>query len=407
MRKDDNNSGFEQVIGDRYKTSSVSLDRTLGKKDRPIIGWRIAFLILCTVGVILSADLLRLHFKVFKDPNYHAFCAMSEQVNCETVAISKYAVFAGLPVAIWGLLGYFFMGGLCVWGFFNHRQPTSWPFGILFCLSLFSALVSIALFIISHFLIHSFCIICAGAYLTNFLLCGLTLGDLRHLKSGPFAAVRSEIQTLAKKKFSSLLYVAPFVAILLAFWFFLPTYWQVGIMTGPGGLLVGNTAEGFHWIGARAPVVDIVEFSDYQCPHCGRGHMEIRTLIRKHPDKIRLIHRHYPLRRHPYAFDYSKLAYCSGKQDHFWEANDYLFKTGRRSDPVTPKELAAAIQISPKLLSECVDSKEAQTEVANDIAAARALNIRRTPTYVVGNKTYPGRIPKKVISAALQQKQNK
>ena len=53
-------------------------------------GWRIAFLVLCTVGACLSADLLRLHVNVHTDPDYHSYCAMSERVNCDTVAASDY-----------------------------------------------------------------------------------------------------------------------------------------------------------------------------------------------------------------------------------------------------------------------------------------------------------------------------
>jgi uncharacterized membrane protein len=59
----------------------------------PARGWRIAFLVICTVGVCLSADLLRLHVNVYTDPDYQSYCAMSERVNCETVALSEYAVF--------------------------------------------------------------------------------------------------------------------------------------------------------------------------------------------------------------------------------------------------------------------------------------------------------------------------
>jgi len=406
MRRANTHKGPKKALKDPQETSSITLDRNLNKGFRPITAFRIAFLILCTVGALLSADLWRMHFKVYKDPNYHAFCAMSEQVNCETVALSSYAVFAGLPVALWGLVGYFFMGGLCIWGLHKRSQPRSWPFGILFSLSLFCVLVSIALFIISHVFIHSFCIICVATYITNFLLFGLTIAELRHLRLGPLAALQNEIKALATRLFPSLLYFSNFAVVVLALCIALPAYWEVGITTGPGGLLVGNTAEGFPWIGARAPVLDVIEFSDYQCPHCIRGHMETRSLVIKYPDKIRLVHRHFPLSRHPHALAYSILSYCSGKQKHFWEANDYLFKNGRRKEPVTPSELANEIQINPEHLSECVDSKEAAIAVANDIAAGRDLKISGIPTYIIGNKSYPGRIPKEVISNAIQKKQD-
>ena len=119
---------------------------------------------------------------------------MSEKLNCETVAVSSWAVFAGLPVALWGLVGYFFMGGLCIWGLYKRRQPASWPFGILFWLSLFFVFVSIAMYVISHTFIGALCIICVATYVANFLLCGLAIADLRFVKSGPLTAVRAEVR---------------------------------------------------------------------------------------------------------------------------------------------------------------------------------------------------------------------
>ena len=139
------------------------------------------------------------------------------------------------------------------------------------------------------------------------------------------------------------------------------------------------------------------------CPHCRRGHNEIRALIARFPDKVRLVHRHYPLKRHPFAFDYSKMAYCAGRQDRFWEANDYLFEHGRRSEAITPNELAEAIHIDAANLAVCAESNPAKQAVSKDLAAGKALNIRGTPTYVIGSRVYPGRIPKEVIDSALSK----
>ena len=69
-----------------------------------------------------SISLARLHVNVHTDPDYQSYCAMSERVNCDTVALSDYAVFLGLPVSLWGLLGYVFMGALAVWGLRGHSR---------------------------------------------------------------------------------------------------------------------------------------------------------------------------------------------------------------------------------------------------------------------------------------------
>ena len=332
---------------------------------------------------------------------------MNEQFNCETVAVSPYAVFAGLPVALWGIVGYLFMGGLCLWGLLRRKQPPdTWPFGFLFWLSFFSVFVSGVLFVISHREIHSLCLLCMATYIINCLLFGLAILELRRLKSGPFGMLGLDTRAVSGRRLAASLYLASFVALLGVAWVTIPAYWKANVTTGPGGLLVGKTAEGFDWIGARRPVLEIVEFSDYQCPYCSRGHHEVRLLVSRHPDQIRLVHRNYPLKRHRFSFTYAVMAHCAGGQERFWEANDYLYANGQRKNPVTPEELAEAIGLDAQALHACMASGDAKSAVLKDIAAGHDLKLRGTPTYVIGDQTYPGSIPEKVIADALEAKSN-
>ena len=382
-----------------------SATRSSADESGSLSVWRIGFVVLCVLGACLSVELLRLHVKVYTDPAYHALCAVNEQFNCETVAVSPYAVFAGLPVALWGIVGYLFMGGLCLWGLTRRKQPPdTWPLGFLFWLSLVSVLVSAVLFFISHREIHSLCLLCMATYVINGLLFGLTILELRRLKSGPLKTLGMDTKAVSGRRLASSLYLASFMAVLGIAWVTLPAYWEVNITTGPGGLLVGKTAEGFDWIGARQPVLEITEFSDYQCPYCSRGHHKVRSLVSQHPDQIRLVHRNYPLKRHRYSFVYAVMAHCAGEQKRFWEANDYLYANGRRKNPVTAEELADAIGIDPEALRACMASEDAKSAVLKDVAAGHELKLRGTPTYVIGDQTYPGSIPEKVIEESLGTK---
>ena len=55
----------------------------------PTRGLALAMALLCLVGVGVSIELTRIHVFVHTDPAYHSICAMSEGVNCETVAVSR------------------------------------------------------------------------------------------------------------------------------------------------------------------------------------------------------------------------------------------------------------------------------------------------------------------------------
>ncbi|MBI5507614.1 MAG: thioredoxin domain-containing protein [Deltaproteobacteria bacterium] len=382
-----------------------------GLASQPTRGWRIAFLVLCTVGLCLSADLARLHLKVHTDPDYHAYCAMSERVNCETVATSDWAVTLGLPTAIWGILVYLSLGALAVWGLFTRPRSRSWPFALLCLLTLGASAYSVALLLISHLIIGSVCLVCVGTYLVNFALLFTAVAEVRRLGRPIREAVCEELVAAIREPAAVIGLVGLLLAAASVTRLVIPTYWSMVSGFGPGGLAIGATPEGAHWIGAVKPTLTIEEFSDYQCPHCLRGHEQLRKLLAQSGDKIRLVHRHYPLDQqcnpaldkpfHAAACAYSRLAHCAGAQGRFWEANDYLFANGHRRDPVTAAELAEALNLEPKELSGCVADPKTAAVVARDLAAGRALKIRGTPTFVIGDQTYPGGIPTEVIAARL------
>jgi protein-disulfide isomerase len=100
------------------------------------------------------------------------------------------------------------------------------------------------------------------------------------------------------------------------------------------------------------------------------------------------------------------MAHCAGEQERFWEANDYLYKNGRRKNPVLPEEMAEAIGIDAEALRACMVSEDAKSAVLEDINAGRELKLRGTPTYVIGGQTYPGSIPEEVIAEALEPAPN-
>lgn len=380
--------------------------------EKPAVrGLRIAFLVLCTVGACLSADLLRLHVKVHTDPNYHAYCAISKAVDCETVAQSEHSVFVALPVALWGLLGYLGMGALTIWGL-RARLPThAWPFGLLFWLSAFHVAVSVVLGLISLVVVRSTCIVCVGTYLVNAALLIVAGVELRRLNESPVTSFSADVRAIAANRGAVVYGGLAVAAVMGLLWLSVPRYWELDAPSGPGGLRVGRTPGGHPWIGASRPALEIVEFSDYQCPFCPRGHDAIRKLIGRFPDKIRLVHRHYPLDPkcnarlsrplHPHACEYARLAICAGQQAHFWEANDYLFRHGRRPTSVKASDLARSIGIDVARLRTCLGDPGTQRIIEEEVTAGWRLNIRGTPTFVIGGRTYPGRIPPELIERAL------
>ena len=307
------------------------------------------------------------------------------------------------------------MGLLTVWGLRGGRYGSRWPLGIAFWLGLFCAVLGLVLLAVSHWVIESVCVVCGGTYLVNILLGLVAWMALRSSGLRPGAALSDDLDSIRRRPSPFVFFTGALIVVLLICGAAIPPYWRIEAASGPGGAAVGLTPEGHPWIGGSEPVLEIVEYSDYQCPHCQRGHDEVRKLIAAHPDKVRLVHRHYPLDHHcnasipqpfhPYACDYARLAYCAGEQEKFWEANDFLYAQGRRRQSVTAEEIASTIGLEIEPLRACLTGNKAMQAVQHDLDAGRALGIRGTPTFVIDGETYPGRVPQEVIDAALGAEQ--
>src|SRR5580765_3448668 len=77
---------------------------------------------------------------------------------------------------------------------------------------------------------------------------------------------------------------------------------------------------------ADAPVT-LVEYGDYECPHCGRAHPIVKEVQRRLGSKLRFVFRHFPLKEiHPHAEHAAEAAEAAGAQGKFWEMHDRLFE---------------------------------------------------------------------------------
>ena len=75
--------------------------------------WVIA--VIAAAGLTDSVYLSISHYRNYTDISYRSFCAISKAINCDTVSQSPYAIFLGVPVPVWGVIGYAFFLGLLFW----------------------------------------------------------------------------------------------------------------------------------------------------------------------------------------------------------------------------------------------------------------------------------------------------
>jgi protein-disulfide isomerase len=127
--------------------------------------------------------------------------------------------------------------------------------------------------------------------------------------------------------------------------------------------------------GAR---VAIIEFSDYQCPFCGKYDKEtFPQLVKDYVDtgKVKYVFRDMPLDFHKNAFKAAEAAHCAGEQGRFWEMHDRLFANQTNLTPEDLVKHAAALQLTTGLFQQCLESGRFANDIKKDIAAAGDVGV--------------------------------
>jgi len=136
--------------------------------------------------------------------------------------------------------------------------------------------------------------------------------------------------------------------------------------------------------GAR---VAIIEFSDYQCPFCGKYDKEtFPKLVKDYVDtgKVKYVFRDMPLDFHKNAFKPAEAAHCAGEQGRFWEMHDRLFANQTNLTPEDLVKHAAALQLNTSLFQQCLESARFANDIKKDIAAAGDVGVSGTPSFLIG-----------------------
>jgi protein-disulfide isomerase len=105
--------------------------------------------------------------------------------------------------------------------------------------------------------------------------------------------------------------------------------------------------------------VTLIEFSDYQCPFCGRYANETYTkLIDQYvkTGKVRYVLRNFPLAQmHPLAEKAAEAAECAGEQGKYWEMHERLFKNQQALDAKEMTGHAAVLGLDQAKFQLCLD----------------------------------------------------
>ncbi len=159
----------------------------------------------------------------------------------------------------------------------------------------------------------------------------------------------------------------------------------------------------------NAPVT-IVEFSDYQCPFCGRHFREtLPQIISQYVDtgKVKIVFRDFPLGFHEKAEKAAEAAECAGEfgDAKYWEMHDKLYNNQDALDVDDLKSYAVELGLDATQFNDCLDSDKMADEVQADIDEGSSYGVSGTPAFFINGILVSGAQPfsefEKIIDAEL------
>ena len=368
--------------------------------------------VLVFLGILDTLYLVNSHYQNYTDISYSSFCAISKAINCDTVSQSSWSVLLDLPLAVWGAFGYLLFGIVFIAARKQLAERLS-LWAILLLLGICYSLFSVYLGYVSATKIHSYCLMCLVSYLISFLLMLYAWIIRRRFSMQSFCCDLKVGLVFLSHNLIFRFVLFFFVVALGVTWLNFPRYWQYDLPDVVENINSGVTEDKHPWIGAENPEIIIEEFSDYQCFQCYKTHLLLRQIIEQQPNKIQLIHRHYPMDHEfnsvvvpePFHVGSGKMALIAiyaAQIGKFWAVNDVLFELGRKKEPFSVDKLSELTGISSDSFFLALEHPVMRNILQVDIHRGLKLRITGTPSFLINGKVYEGGIPPEILKNVVQ-----
>jgi protein-disulfide isomerase len=136
-------------------------------------------------------------------------------------------------------------------------------------------------------------------------------------------------------------------------------------------------------IGPRRAPVEIVEFSDFECPYCRQFRHVVEQIVERYGNDVRVVFRQLPLSTHPNAFKAAEASLCAHEQGEFWAYHDLLFAEQDRLSVADLHGKAERAGLNTEAFSSCLDGGQFADRVRSDAAEAARYGVQGTPQVFV------------------------
>jgi protein-disulfide isomerase len=141
---------------------------------------------------------------------------------------------------------------------------------------------------------------------------------------------------------------------------------------------------------AQAPIT-VVEYGDYECPHCAAAAPIVNQLQSSFEGQMRSIFRHFPLTEvHPHAEYAAEGAEFAGAAGVFWEMHEALFQQQSRLSLATILLIGEELGLSSQAMRNALETGQYRDKVRSDISGGIRSGVNGTPTFFINGVRHDG-----------------
>jgi protein-disulfide isomerase len=157
---------------------------------------------------------------------------------------------------------------------------------------------------------------------------------------------------------------------------------------------------------AQGPIdaqVTLVEYGDYECPHCGYAYGIVKAVQKHFGPMMRFVFRNFPLREmHPHAEAAAEAAEAAGAQGKFWEMHDYIFENQAQLGGSALAHHAQRLALDMARWAADVRQNAFIERIQEDFLSGMRSGVNGTPTFFINGRRHDGLFDEKSLVQAMQ-----
>jgi protein-disulfide isomerase len=158
-----------------------------------------------------------------------------------------------------------------------------------------------------------------------------------------------------------------------------------------------------HVRGPANAAITLVEYGDYECPHCGLAHPIVNAVRQYFARQLRFVFRHFPLVQiHPNAETAAESAEFAGAHGRFWEMHDGIYENQDRLGLPLLFDLARGLGLSELELQSALQRGEYEPKVRADFHGGVRSGVNGTPSFFINGQRHDGSYAFDELVAAIE-----